>query len=126
MKWDWTQFKQKFKKPFKATVPDLKEFVGRTVIINGESITIEKIVGNAGMTLGRKQEDMRPTYYEINDAHLIGMLRFHAQMIGDTGISEEEFVAFENMEFDIERMPDKPVIGMMPPSLPTYNKELKS
>jgi hypothetical protein len=96
------------KKLFKAKVPDLKSFIGRNVTIDGKKIKIHKIVGNVGLTLGRAAKDVKPTFYEINDEYLIGMLRFHAQMEGDTSITEEEFLAFENMEFDAERLPDKP------------------
>jgi len=90
-------------KLFKAKVPDLQSFIGRTVEINGHSIKIQSIVGNVGMTLGRKPKDMRPQYYEINGQYLISMLRFHAQMEGATDITEEEFKQFEEMEFFVEK-----------------------
>jgi hypothetical protein len=90
------------KKLFKAKVPDLKEFVGKRVLIPGltEPIKIKKIVGNK----------FKPTFYEINDEHLIGMLRFHAQMTGAKDITEEEFKAFEEMDLEAERMPEKKTV----------------
>ena len=92
------------KKLFKATVPELKQFIGKTVIINGEKIKIKSICGNIGMMLGQKPEDAKPTFYEINGEHLMNMLRFHAQMCGDTSITEEQFEAFENIVFEAEKI----------------------
>lgn len=105
-------FWEKLKKPkplFKAKTPDLKEFIGRTVVIDGKKIEIKTLVGNVGMTLGRRPEKVRPQYYEINDKHLISMLRFHAQMEGATDITEEQFKEFEEMEFFAEKM-EKPTL----------------
>lgn len=89
----------------KATVPDLEDYIGRSVQIPGEPqpIVIGKITGNIGMTLGRKAADIRPQFYQINDKYLISMLRFHAQMTGARDITEEEFKAFEDMEFYVEK-----------------------
>ena len=97
---------KKFK--FKATPPELKDYVGRTVIIGGESVVIETIVGNMGMSL--RGDKPRPQFYEINGHHLIGMLRFHAQMTGAQDITEEQFQAFEDMEFHAEKKGDQPDI----------------
>lgn len=90
---------------FKAVVPELKDYIGKKVQIQGikEPVVIEHICGNVGMTLGRGAENIRPQYYEINGTHLISMLRFHAQMTGATDITEEQFQAFEAMEFHAER-----------------------
>lgn len=93
------------KKLFKATVPDLKSYIGRTVVIRGRKVKIKKIVGNIGMTLGTNKP--KPMFYEINDKYLMGMLRFHAQMTGAKDITEEEFLAFENMEVTSEKLPPK-------------------
>lgn len=92
------------KKLFTAKVPDIERFRGRTLKIPGvpEPVRIETVRGCVGMTLGRKAEDIRPQYYEINGKHLIGMLRFHAQMENDKSITEEQFKAFEDMEFYVE------------------------
>jgi hypothetical protein len=50
----------------------------------------------------------RPQFYEINEDKLISMLRFHAQMTGATDITEEQFLAFEEMEMDAEKNPEPP------------------
>ncbi len=100
-KWFW---ENPIKKLFKAKVPELSKFIGRSVLLpTGERITVEKIVGNR----------FNYTMYEINDTHLIGMLRFHAQMEGDKSITEEQFKAFEEMEMDAEKMPDAPKKKLM-------------
>lgn len=101
----WTQ-----RPLFKAEVPKLDNYIGRRVTISAtinhkgefilkkpERVTIETIVGNK----------WHPTYYEINGKHLISMLRFHAQMEGDTSITEEQFRQFEAMEVKSEDMRDK-------------------
>ncbi len=95
---------------FKAKKPDLGEFIGRTVripecvmldgkpaVLSETVVKIEKIVGNKP----------RPTFYEINGEHLIGMLRFHAQMCGDKSITEQQFLDFENMNIEAEKLPEK-------------------
>lgn len=92
------------KKLFKASVPELKKYVGKTVNIDNKPILIESIVGNV----------FKKTFYEINGQHLIGMLRFHAQMEGDKSITEEQFQAFENMELESEKLPEKRSILEMP------------
>lgn len=93
----------KLKKLFKAQVPELNQFIGRTIIIEGKPVTIHSVVGNA----------TKRTFYEINGKHLMGMLRFHAMMEGDDSITEQEFRDFENMIVDAEKLPEKKVIGMM-------------
>lgn len=94
------------KKLFKAKQPDLENYIGRFVTIPGEpeQVKIESITGNIGMSL--RGEAPRPTFYEINGKYLIGMLRFHAQMLGDKSITEQQFLDFENIEFEAERLPD--------------------
>ena len=82
---------------FKAKAPTLKEYIGESVIIDGQKIKIKTIVGNR----------FKPTFYEINGEHLIGMLRFHAQMLGDTSITEQQFLDFENIILEAERLPGK-------------------
>jgi hypothetical protein len=77
-----------------AKTPDLSKYIGSKVTINGEPVTIEKIVGNL----------TKPAFYEINSEHLIGMLRFHAQILGDHSITEEQFKAFEEIQFEVERV----------------------
>lgn len=85
------------KKPFmEAELPDLKSYIGRTVVIKGRRVEIVSIKGNMGLSMGR--EMMRPQYLEINGQHLISMLRFFAQMNGATDITEEQFRAFEEMD----------------------------
>lgn len=87
------------KKLFKAKVPSLQDYVGETVLINGVGeVVIGTIVGNL----------TTPQFYEINGEHLIGMLRFHAQMEGDTSITEQQFIDFECMELDAEKLPVEP------------------
>ncbi len=86
------------KKLFKAKVPELKDYIGRTVVIDGQKVKIEKIVGNI----------TKPAFYEINGEHLLGMLRFHAQMTGAKDITEEQFKAFEEMDMEVEKMPVEP------------------
>jgi hypothetical protein len=77
-----------------ATPPNLKQYIGRKVEIDGQSILIETIVGNV----------WKPAFYEINGEHLIGILRFHAQMLGDKSITEEQFKAFEGIDFYVEKI----------------------
>lgn len=91
---------------FKATPPDLKKYIGKKVKIpeRGE-VVIETICGNIGMTLGSDRP--QPHYYEINGEHLLSMLRFHAQMTGASDITEDQFQAFEEMEFHAEKMDPK-------------------
>lgn len=75
-----------------AAPPDLMKYVGQEVLIDGAPVKIETIVGNA----------FKPAFYEINGEHLIGMLRFHAQMCGDKSITEEQFKDFEDIIFEVE------------------------
>lgn len=91
----------------KAVTPNLKEFIGRKVLIPGESepVVIEHICGNVGLSLGH--EKPKPTFYEINGKHLIGMLRFHAQMLGDKSITEDQFKAFEEIKFEAVKLDQK-------------------
>lgn len=105
---------KKFK--FKAKPPELSDYVGRTVTIGGEPVVIETIVGNVGMSL--RGEKPKPQFYEINGHHLIGMLRFHAQMTGAKDITEEEFQAFEEMEFHAEKTGESDS-----PMTPEFKKE---
>lgn len=86
------------KKLFKYKIPDLNDYLGRTVIINQKKITIKHIVGNIGMMMGRRPEHQRPQYLEINGKYRLSMLRFFAQMNGATDITEEQFKQFEQME----------------------------
>lgn len=95
--------KDKVKKPkVKKTrvlvdIPDLLEYVGRTVVINRKKVKIKTIVGNLGLTLGRRPEDRRPQFAEINGEHRISFLRFFAQMNGEH-YTEEEYKAFDDMQ----------------------------
>jgi hypothetical protein len=82
------KFKFKTDKP-----PNIEKYIGKTVIIDGNPILIKRIVGNI----------TTPAFYEINGEHLIGMLRFHAQMLGDRSITEEQFKAFEQMQYHVEK-----------------------
>ncbi len=85
-------------KLFKATVPDLLKYLGKSVIIpDVGKVKIDHICGNK----------FKPNYYEINGEHLISMLRFHAQMMKAKDITEEQFLQFEAMEVVAEKMPDK-------------------
>jgi hypothetical protein len=76
-----------------ATPPDLKQYIGKEVSIEGQKVKIETIVGNV----------FKPAFYEINGDHLVNMLRFHAQMTGAKDITEEMFKAFEEIEYHVER-----------------------
>ncbi len=96
-------FSDKAKFLFKTgKLPDLTKYVGLKVRIPGKEdippqiVVIDKIVGNV----------WKPQFYEINDKHLIGMLRFHAQMVGDKSITEEQFLAFEEMDMSAEKLPE--------------------
>jgi hypothetical protein len=100
---DW--FNKKKELLFEAKAPDLENYIGRTVVIQGKPIKIKKIVGNMGMILGHGKP--KPQFYEINDEYLISMLRFHAQMTGAKDITEDQFKAFEEMEFESEKLPPK-------------------
>jgi hypothetical protein len=102
-----------FKKPkpellFSATTPKKKwekEFIGKTVVIDGKKHEIRTIVGNR----------WKPQFYEINGKHCIGMLRFHAQMMGVKDISEEQFKQFEEMDMEADREQKKPnAFGLTP------------
>ena len=73
---------------------DPSKYVGRTVKIDGKKVVINKIVGNI----------TKPQFYEINNEHLIGMLRLEAQMTGAKDISEEELLAFEAMDMRAEKI----------------------
>lgn len=85
------------KKLFKtAKPPNLEAYIGKTIVIEGKPVTIKSIVGNK----------FKHTFYEINGQHLIGMLRFHAQILGDKSITEEQFKAFEDMEITAHKKPD--------------------
>lgn len=44
---------------------------------------------------------------------MMNILRFHAQILGDTSITEEQFLAFENIEMEVEQIPEKKTPGMM-------------
>jgi hypothetical protein len=74
--------------------PDLKQYLGKKIRIDGKKIKITSIVGNI----------TKPAFYEINGEHLIGMLRFHAQMLGDKTITEEQFLEFEKIQYHVEKM----------------------
>jgi hypothetical protein len=93
-----------------AEIPQLHQYIGRMVKIPGVEtpVMIGTICGNLGLTL---RGDMpRPQYYEINGKYLISMLRFHAQMTGATDITEEQFRAFESIEWGAEKMPGKKIV----------------
>jgi hypothetical protein len=83
-----------FDKPkflFTAKEPNLSAYIGQSVIIDGKKVKIQKICGNKH----------KPQFYEVNGNKLIGMLRFHAQMLKDDSITEEQFKAFEEIEFEV-------------------------
>ena len=101
-------FWDKPKQLFKAKQPNLSEYLGKNVkireviqlegkpaVLSDKNVIIVKIVGNK----------FKPTFYEINDEYLIGMLRFHAQMTGDKSITEQQFLDFENMDVEAEVLP---------------------
>lgn len=91
---------------FKAKVPnDLLKYIGRDIIIpefmnidgkktkvSEQKVRIETIVGNR----------FQPQFYEINGMHLIGMLRFHAQMEKAKDITEDQIEAFEQMQLAVK------------------------
>ena len=83
-----------------ATPPDLRAYLGKTVVIEGKPIVIEHLVGNM----------VTPKFLEVNGEHLIGMLRFFAQMTGAKDITEDQFLAFEEMDLHIEKM-EEPKVG---------------
>ncbi len=110
-----------FDKPkqlFKAVMPgamgtsSLSEYVGKTVIVpefieidnkktllESHKVVIKTIVGSL--------VPHTPHYYEINGEHLISALRFHAQMEKATDITEDQFLAFEEMKVEAEKLPEK-------------------
>lgn len=81
----------------KLKVPDLEKYIGCTVEIDGKKIKIETVVGNVGMTLGRRPEDQRPQYAEINGKYRLSFLRLFAQMNNET-YTDEEYETFEQMQ----------------------------
>ncbi len=84
----------KIKPLFKAQVPNLDNYIGAWVKLpEGPTVRIEKIVGSIPF----------PKFYEINEKHHIGMLRFHAQMEGAKDITEEQFRQFEEMEIGAKK-----------------------
>lgn len=97
---------------FKTKAPnDLRNYVGRTVLIP-EFMDID---GKKTKTGEKKVEIIticgnrfQPNYYEINGEHLIGMLRFHAQMLNAKDITEDQFLAFEEMKMEAEKQPEIP------------------
>lgn len=100
---------KKQKKLFKYEIPDLKDYVGKTVQIpmpggSVHTVKIKTVMGNVGLTLGRAPKDQRPQYAEINGRYRISFLRFFAQMNGAKDISEEDFKAYEDTEFWSEKM----------------------
>lgn len=88
--------KQK-KSTLRVKVPDLEKYIGRTVEIEGKKIKIKTVVGNIGMVMGRRPEDQRPQYAEINGQYRLSFLRFFAQMNNET-YTDEEYETFENMQ----------------------------
>ena len=100
--WDTLGRKQLLFKADKPKDKDYKKYVGKTVIIDGKKIVIERIVGNK----------FKPAFYEINGKYNIGMLRFHAQMLGDTSITEQEFLDFEAIQMEAESLPKPSAIDM--------------
>ncbi len=94
---------KKFK--FKTKVPKLHQYIGRRIEIDDKPVVIQTLVGNR----------FKPTFYEINGEHLIGMLRFHARMEGDHSITEQQFKDFEEMDLHAERMDpkEKKVMGQV-------------
>lgn len=88
-----------FKKLFKASVPNIQKYVGKTIKIDGQKVKIKTICGNR----------FKQNFYEINGEHLMSMLRFHAQMEGDNSITEDQFLAFEAMEMSAEKIKDRTV-----------------
>ncbi len=107
-----------FDKPkqlFKAVMPgamgtkSLTEYVGRTVIVpefievdgkktllESHNVVIKTICGSL--------VPHTPHYYEINGEHLISALRFHAQMEKADDITEDQFLAFEEMKVEAEKI----------------------
>jgi hypothetical protein len=97
----WNPFKQKPEFLFAAQKPeerDMKKFIGKTVMIDGKPVVIQTITGNR----------FKPAFFEINGSHLIGMLRFYAQMTGAKDLTEKDFEDFEAIEFHVE--PKKSVL----------------
>lgn len=71
---------------------DLQEYIGKQVkCMDGETVTIEKIVGSA----------IKPSRFEINGKHHIVMLDFYGQINGEE-IPQEEIDAFDEVEFHVE------------------------
>jgi hypothetical protein len=82
----------------RAEPPDLWKLIGKTVNIEGKPVKITSIVTNMN----------KPNFYEINGTYLMSILRFHAQMLGDKSITEEEFLDWENMQLEIEQIAEVP------------------
>lgn len=100
---------QKPQKLFKAVQPNLKEFIGKSVVIQDvamlegkRTVLSEKRVWITHICGNRFKQN----FYEINGQHLISMLRFHAQMEGDRSITEDQFIQFEEMEITAEKLPE--------------------
>lgn len=79
----------KIKKPKE----DFSKYLGRPLrCMDGETVTIEKIVGSL----------VYPTRFEINSTHHIVILDFYKQMNHDKSITEDQINAFDKMDHFVE------------------------
>lgn len=94
---------------FKAKAPKenpFQEYIGRMVIIpefavlNGKRTLISETKVKIQTIQGNR---FKPKFFEINGEHLIGMLRFYAQMNNAKDLTEDQFLAFEEMDIEARK-----------------------
>lgn len=82
---------------------DLKVYLGKRVIIRGVNNNQPLLIESISIC------HFKPAFYEINGRHLIGVLRFYAQMNNDKSITEQQFRDFEAMETEAEKLPPEAI-----------------
>ena len=100
-------------KPIKAIKPkdDLKEFVGKTLMIEGKPVVVETIVGSMIKEF--------VTQFEVNGEHHITILDAYRQLHGDTSITDDMVKAFAETSVEhIEQVKPDDAITMAPKPKP--------
>lgn len=100
-------------KYFKVRKPkqdELLQYIGKKIhTMEGETVTIETIV----------RSNPFPTRFEINHKYFVVILDFYRQMIKNTGITDDQVKAFDEMEHYVEKI-ERPTKDVL-----TYKKEPK-
>lgn len=92
----------------KADANDLLKHIGKIVtiptfaVLEGERV---KLAEDKMVIVTICMNRFKQNFIEINGTHLIGALRFFAQMENAKDITEDEMQAFEEMEMTAEKMP---------------------